>query len=269
FTLYGRARGAFKDPNVLGAFLSATVVMAAHLCFISRGLVRACYALAVALILIGLLLSFSRSAWLTAFAAAALYAYLVVLVEPTNRRRLWFLSLIVMGALTAIVLLVGALQISGVGSLLSERATFSQSHDAGPEGRFGGQLKALQLIFEYPLGIGALEFRPRYHHEEPHNVFLSMFLNAGWPGGLIFTALLLGTAVYAFRSVTRPSPWQDLFIVFYAGYIATLIGGLVVDSDHWRHLFIFMGLVWGFSLAPRRQALLPAGLPHSVRGPSA
>ncbi|MEL7544069.1 MAG: O-antigen ligase family protein [Pseudomonadota bacterium] len=250
FTLYGRARGGFKDPNVLGAFLAATLVVALHFTLHRRGAARAWYGASCVIIVFALLLSFSRSAWLTSFAAIAMYLYLSILVAPSNKHRMTLMLMAGGGALICVVMLLGALQFSAVSSLLAERATFSQSHDIGPEGRFGGMTKAVQVIIQSPLGIGSLEFRPRFHHEEPHNVWLSMFLNTGWAGGLLFFLLTIGTAIYGFRRLTQPSPDQQLFVVFYAGYIATLMGGLVVDTDHWRHLFILMGVVTGFSLAP-------------------
>ncbi|MEO0618415.1 MAG: O-antigen ligase family protein [Pseudomonadota bacterium] len=257
FTLYGRARGGFKDPNVLGAFLSATIVIALHFSLHARGAVRAWYVTGFVIIILALLLTFSRSAWLTSFAAIAMYLYLSILVAPSNKRRMTLLAMTGGGGLLCVVLLLGALQFSSVSELLAERATLSQSHDVGPEGRFGGMTKAMQVIIQSPLGIGSLEFRPRFHHEEPHNVWLAMFLNTGWAGGLIYFLLTIGTAIYGFRRLTKPSPMQDLFVVFFAGYVATLIGGLVVDSDHWRHFFILSGVVTGFSLAPTGPLTIP------------
>jgi len=257
-TLHDRARGPFKDPNVLGAFLTPTFVMALHMCIHANGKRFALAGVALALISIALLLSFSRSAWLTTFAATVIYFYLCILVAPSNRRRVRLMLMTVAGGAVAFVVLLGALQFQSVQSLVAERATLSQTHDIGPEGRFGGQVKALRLILRAPLGIGSLEFRPRYHHEEPHNVWLAMFMNAGWIGGIVFLFLTVGTAVAGFRHIASPSPHQELYVVFYAGFIGTLMGGLVVDTDHWRHFFLLMGTVWGFMLAPPQSHL---GLP--------
>lgn len=247
-TLHGRASGTFKDPNVLGAFLTPTFVMALHYTITGTGRTRVWCLAALTVISVALLLSFSRSAWLTTFAATVLYMYLSVLIAPTNRGRVRLIILCASGVILTAVVLIGALQFKSVSSLLSERATLSQTHDTGPEGRFGGQLKAVRLILTAPLGIGSLEFRPRYHHEEPHNVWLAMFMNTGWLGGIAFTLLTIGTAIYGFRQVTQPSPVQQLYVAFYAGYIGTLMGGLVVDSDHWRHFYLLMGVLWGVML---------------------
>jgi len=80
---------------------------------------------------------------------------------------------------------------------MSERATFEQSYDVGPEGRFGGQKEAAELVMMHPLGTGALEFARVYHNEDVHEVYFNMYLNTGWVGGalylfLVFTTLVLG-----------------------------------------------------------------------------
>ena len=68
--------------------------------------------------------------------------------------------------------------------LMQERASLTQGYDEGPEGRFGGQQKAVRLILDNPFGIGTHTFREKHHHEEVHNVYLTMFHYAGWIGGL-------------------------------------------------------------------------------------
>src|SRR6185295_19537415 len=109
--------------------------------------------------------------------AVAIYGVLHLLTARRTRVRLKFASLTAaaMSAVAAVVLI--ALQVDEVAGLLEERAAWTQSYDEGPEGRFGGQQKAAGLILQHPLGIGAQQFVPRYHHEEPHNVYLAMLLN--------------------------------------------------------------------------------------------
>src|SRR5262249_4401799 len=190
-TRYGRATGLFKDPNVFGPFLVPALVYA--LSRITGAPLRKSIPLLVLMLVIGLaiLLSFSRGAWFNMAAATVICGVLYILTVRGNRARLRFAVLAALGiaALSALVLV--ALQFDAVSGLASERASLDQRYDEGPEGRFGGQQKAARLILEHPLGIGAQQFVPLYHHEEPHNVYLAMFLNAGWTGGLIFLVLLL------------------------------------------------------------------------------
>ena len=122
-----------------------------------------------------------------------------------------------------------------------------QSYDSGPEGRFGGQQKARRLIVENPLGIGTHTFRERHHHEEPHNVFLSMFLNAGWLGGLLYTLVVVATAAIGLAGAFEKGPLQIPRLIAASAFTAIGFEGLVIDSDHWRHFFLLMALVWGLA----------------------
>ena len=161
-------------------------------------------------------------------------------------------------------------------------------YDSGTEGRFGGQQKAIGLITENPLGLGALEFGERYHPEEVHNVYLSMLLNAGWLGGGIYWILVALTAVLGFRHALKATPTQPLFLIVYAAFMANAGEGIIIDSDHWRHFYLLAAMVWDLmsartfaqpliettlaALSPRRPARLrpasPVAAPRGRRAPS-
>src|SRR5262249_11245400 len=129
--------------------------------------------------------------------------------------------------------------------LLEQRSTLQMEYDTGTEGRFGGQQKAIGLIAENPLGLGALEFGERYHPEEVHNVYLSIVLNAGWLGGGIYWILVALTAVLGFRDALKATPTQSLFLIVYAAFISNALEGVIIDSDHWRHFYLLAAMVWG------------------------
>jgi len=90
---------------------------------------------------------------------------------------------------------------------------------------------------------------PQYHHEEPHNVYITMFLNAGWVGGLAFLALVGMTSVWGLRHAFVRSATQPLFLVVYACFVANVLEGAIIDLDHWRHFYLLMALVWGLMLS--------------------
>jgi hypothetical protein len=138
-----------------------------------------------------------------------------------------------------------------ISDLFEERASLAQSYDVGPDGRFGGQEKARGLIVENPLGIGALTFARAYHNEDVHNVYLSMFLNAGWLGGFLYLTISALTVIYGLRHAFRRTASQPYFLVAYATLAAIIFEGLIIDTDHWRHYYLLMGLVWGLMIADR------------------
>ena len=260
FTEYGRARGTFKDANVLGAFLVPALVYAFH-SVMTRGTLRAWPAmLAMPLLLFGTLLTFSRGAWINLVVALGLYAFFTFGTAGTNRQRLKLIIAVVLSACLALGVLAAANSIPQVADLMGERSSFEQSYDVGPEGRFGGQLKAIGLILSHPLGLGALEFHEHYHHEDVHEVYLSMFLNAGWIGGVAYFVLVLLTMGLGLKSVVADRGRDGLSAVLAASFIAMAFEGIVIDTDHWRHFFLLMAVVWGIALAPQARA-------RSVNGP--
>ncbi|HRN83474.1 MAG TPA: O-antigen ligase family protein [Hyphomicrobium sp.] len=245
FTNHGRARGTFKDPNVFGAALAPAIVYTAWI-VLRFPLRQAAIAAAVSFpLMLALLLSFSRGAWISAAFSLLIAVWLSVV---TTRRRRDHVRLVAVGTLGTLVLalaLANTLRHESISSLLSERASFDQSYDSGPEGRFGGQAKAVGLILENPFGIGTHTFRDSYHEEEPHNVYLSQFLNAGWIGGMLYVISVLGTLAAGLYAARRRTVLQGPLIIATAAFAGVVLEGLVIDTDHWRHFFLQMALIWG------------------------
>ena len=247
FTNYDRARGTFKDPNVYGAAIAPAVVSVVWVMLRGRPM-HALIAAAVALpLIIGLLVSFSRGAWIsTAFSLFILIA--IVLFRSrraTDFNRFGKVSII--GATGLMCALALASQLDQVRNLLGQRANLDQSYDVGPNGRFGGQEKARALIVENPFGIGTHTFRDTYHHEEPHNVYLTTFLNAGWLGGMIYILGVAATLYLGFRTALQRTRLQGPAVIAFASFAGLAFEGFVIDSDHWRHFFLFAGLIWGLA----------------------
>ncbi len=215
-TRYDRAAALFKDPNVYGPFLIPGLLTALHL-WLSRPLARGLLPLlAAGLFIAGILFSFSRGAWAGAAVALALYCYLYLLSSTRNIERLKLAGLVLFGAVAVGLVIAAALQSEGVARLLEERAALTQPYDEGPTGRFGGQLKAVDVVLDNPLGIGSHQFAPYFHHEEAHNVYLSMLMNAGWPGGLLYLALCVLTLAMGFKHALKATRTRALFLIVYS-----------------------------------------------------
>lgn len=251
FTNYGRARGTFKDPNVFGAALAPAIVYVVWVA-LRLPMRKAMLAAAICLPLcLGLLLSFSRGAWASAAFSLLLAVWLSMV---TTRRAADVRRFVIMSALGTVALVAaigGAIQTEAVRDLFAERASLDQSYDEGPEGRFGGQAKAIQLILENPLGIGTHTFRDTYHSEEAHNVYLSQYLNAGWVGGTLYVASVLVTLGAGISALGRRTALQGPLVIATAAFAGVAFEGFIVDTDHWRHFFVLMALVWGLIDAGR------------------
>ena len=65
-----------------------------------------------------------------------------------------------------------------------------------------------------------------------------------------------------FRFLLRDRPWQVYLMLAYITLVGHTIIGAVIDTDHWRHFYLLMGIVWGcIALEMRWQA----GLRDSAR----
>ncbi|MFM9846321.1 MAG: O-antigen ligase family protein [Hyphomicrobiaceae bacterium] len=245
FTLFGRAAGTFKDPNVFGAFLVPAVLFVLHL-VLTRPLSRSAGPLAAGLVLaLALLLSFSRGAWLNLAVAAAAFIYLHLVKAASPLLRLRLAAILLLTGLIAALAVTATLQTDAVSSLFAVRAELVQGYDSGPEGRFGGQEKAARLLLDAPLGIGAFQFSAAHHHEDVHNVYLNIFLNAGWVGGLSYTAIVALSLGLGFAHALKATPERPIFLVAYAALLGVVIEGWIIDTDHWRHFYLLLALVWG------------------------
>ena len=249
FTEFGRARGTFKDPNVLGAFLVPALLYAFNVVLTARLLRGSVWVLALPLLLLGTLLSVSRGAWLNLAVSLTVYSIFIFIIAATNWERLKLIIVMVMAGVCAVGVLAAAQSIPKVADIMGERATFEQSYDVGPEGRFGGQKKAAELVATHPLGIGALEFGRVYHHEDVHEVYLNMFLNTGWIGGTLYIFLVLATLVLGVQLVFRDRGGDGVSAVLVAAFFGMALEGAVIDTDHWRHFYLIMAMIWGLALS--------------------
>jgi O-antigen ligase len=245
FTNYGRARGTFKDPNVLGAALAPAIVFLVWV-VLRKPLRMAMLAAAVCLVLaIGLLIAFSRGAWVSTAFSVLLAAWLTLVTTRRTADFRRFAAVAALGTIALAATLTAALQLDAVHELFEERASLDQSYDEGPDGRFGGQAKARALILEHPFGIGTHTFRDTYHPEEAHNVYLTQFLNAGWLGGIFYIISVFGTLAAGLYAIRRRTALQGPLIVATASFAGVVFEGFIIDTDHWRHFFILMALIWG------------------------
>jgi len=251
FTLYGRAAGTFKDPNVFGAFL----VLPALFCLqsvVSDGLGRALRStVLLGIITLALLLAFSRAAWGLLALTAAFMLLLMTLTSETYRQR----SRIIMMAIAAVVavalVLVILLQFDFIRDMFQQRASFDQQYDEGRFGRFGRHLLGAQMALDLPLGIGPLQFS-KFFPEDTHNSYLNAFMSGGWISGIFYPALVFTTAFIGFRYIFVRTPWQRPYLAVFSAYLGTVGEAFIIDTDHWRHFWLMLGLMWGLFVATQR-----------------
>ncbi len=248
-----RVTSVYGNPNNLGLYLGRVWPLAAALAVIEwrvgvrKGLASA-YALGAALCLGGILVSFSRGAWLGAAVA------LLVLVFPWIRRRFqsWMLlCLFVCGAtLAGVCALMLLLRGTLAGGSASVRLLFWR--------------EALALIEQHPFGLGLDQYY--YYHNPvfgrslidpvlanmqdrtahgPHSLVFELWLNLG-PLGLLAVGWLVARAFQRVRVVLAIEPATPAGFLAQgaiAALAAALAHGLVDTFYFWPDLAIAFWLL--------------------------
>lgn len=244
FTRYGRAMGAFQDPNVFGPFLMLPLAWLVH--GVLTGNLRALplRLIPILILTLAIFLSFSRAAWGMAFLIIAGLALLLFIRNPSPLFRMRIIVLAVAAILIALIAIVIVLQIPSVAELFKSRAQLVQDYDNAQFGRFARHWYGLLMSIDHPLGIGPLEFGPIFG-EDTHNVWLKAALDYGWIGFIGYLTLTMLTLGLGLRILFRERPWQPYLLCAYLAYVAHVIVGNVIDTDHWRHFYLLVGIIWG------------------------
>ena len=161
----------------------------------------------IAITVAGLVLSGSRGP-VVALAAAALLSASILGVNSVSGRRAWFTLLGVGGAgLAAITWLSSSYHF--VGRRMLRLLTGDWQSTELTRMRIWSETGS--TILENPLGLGWGKFSETvrvFHNNEilafyPHNIFLEVFVEAGWPAGLFFTCLVCWLLISTFRRTSR------------------------------------------------------------------
>jgi hypothetical protein len=247
FTWAGRVRSTFKDPNVFGPFLVLPLL------FLIQDMVTRRIQLwklgATLIMMAGILFSFSRGAWFNFAVAICTLLAMIFLTAPSRGARMRPIVLAIVSAVGLALLLGALLTVPSVRDMLLERAQLTQSYDVGEGGRFGLQGVALGLLLDKPFGLGPFEFSRIYGGTQQHNVYLQAFMVYGWAGGISYFMLILSTLFVGFRNALTRTPWQPYLIAGYSAFVGIAVESFIIDSDHWRHFFLILGMVWGLSAA--------------------
>ena len=248
FSRYGRASGTFKDPNVLGSYLIMGAVYYVQTLVLGRTRHVVATGAALLVVVAGIFLSFSRGSWGAFLVATLLSVALAYLTsaEPRLRRRIVLMTLLATGV-AALVLLV-LLALPDTRDFFLQRAALEQDYDEGVTGRFGNQIRSIPMLLDRVNGFGPLRFRLIFGLE-PHNSYVNAFASYGWLGGFAFLTLVGLTTYIGFRIAWVPSPYRRAAQVYWPSLMVFLLQGFQIDIDHWRHVFLMLGAVWGIETA--------------------
>lgn len=251
----GRMQSTFKDPNVFGPFLILPIL------FLMDRLLRVGLSLRVAIplmiLLAALFLSFSRGAWGHFLFSVTLMLLLMFITSESPGFRVRLIGCSVIAIAGAAMLLAVLLSLDGVSEMFRERASLLQHYDAGHGGRFGRQVEGLGPLLEAPFGFGPMQFA-KLLGQDPHNVYINAFASYGWIGGITYVTMVVTTLVFGFRAVFVRTPWQPYLILALSTFTGTVLEGFIIDTDHWRHFYLLLGIIWGMIVLTSRVRANPA-----------
>jgi hypothetical protein len=217
-TLYERARGTFKDPNVFGAFLILPSLFALQSVVSDNFRKSFRSTIALGILALAILLAFSRAAWGRLAITSGFMLALMVLTSRSRAQRSRIIAMSVVAAIIVVMLTAVLLSFDQIGEMFRQRASLDQSYDEGRFGRFGRHILGAVMALDLPFGIGPLQFR-NYFPEDTHNSYLNAFMSGGWIAGVCYPALVFITVIMGFRHVFVRVPWQRTYLAIFAAFL--------------------------------------------------
>jgi O-antigen ligase len=249
----GRMLGLFKDPNVYGAYLVGPAVWAAaRLVTLERGR-RLPWLITLLACGAGVLLSYSRGAWISMAVALLVFFVLRMVAYGSPRARVMTLLMVPVAAVLLTVALDRLASVDAVQNMLDQRLGM-QGYDVD---RFATQREALETAAELPLGLGPGQSEG-YFTRATHNTYIHSLVETGYLGGLTFTLILIVSQLRAsWMALDARDPKLQTAMAVVAGCMAAIcVESMVIDSIHWRHLWILAAMAWTPGVRGRAKAAL-------------
>ncbi len=233
-----RARAFFADPNVFGPFLVPAALILLEETLSPRLLRtnRLVKLVLLSVVSLGVLLSYSRAAWLNYAVGIVVMLLVFALRRGGGRKALLLLTVL----FSATVFVSAAVELTGSRAYLEQRAHF-QSYDVE---RFGAQRSGLEFAEEYPLGIGPGQFEVA-SPVAAHSTYIRVLAEEGVLGFVVVLALLLVTLLMASRNAIAGRDTYGLGSAALLGaWCGILAMSAFVDTLHFRMLWVVAALIW-------------------------
>ena len=228
-----RSVGFFKDPNVYGPFGVVAALWVADQVVRGKWSFNRTAPLLFIMTVLGAaaVLSLSRGAWLNMALAGGLY--FVLMLRGSGRAH--FSRFLTLGIA---VLVVGVLvfQFLGLGDAVASRS----GYHAYDEERFDTQWRGLLAGLSYPFGVGPGGW------PTAHSLYAKTLAEHGVLG-VTALAVLIGALVVPLAQRALQEPAANTVLpaaLLLALIVGQLANSFVIDTIHWRHFWMLLGLAW-------------------------
>ena len=270
--------GFMTNRNLFGSAQALLLPFALYTFYAGSRSWKITAGISVIVIIISLLFSQTRSAWLSGIAILVIAAILVIVFVPALRKKWSLFTLIVVGVTAAIVsILILTDKESSFAKTVTERAaSLVVTSSPGSEAdltiseRLKMWKKTMSMIGDHPLtGVGAGNWKvvvPSYGLDSTvfakgfyapdrvHNTYLQMAAETGIPGAVFYFAMWLIIAFTGFKLIrkTNNENKKILAILMLAGLAAvavdTLFSFAIERIEHSVYMLLMGGIILGLYL---------------------
>ena len=235
-----RVRSTFKDANVFGPFLVAAMVLILTDIIVKKR-IKLWQIVCLGLQTSGILLSFSRGAFLAAFvsvfATFALFFWMPAYRKSTTRV-LWMMVPVAMLVSAAMFVLLASTNLM---DFFLQRFSY-QSYD---DIRFLNQQDILHTVTEVPVGIGPGQWNFDWYLHDVHSLFLRTWVEHGLLALVGLLCLIFAWFGDAWKGIRRGGPNAHYIVACVAIVLGVLSNSASIDTVHWRHFVLFAAIGTG------------------------
>ena len=70
-------------------------------------------------------------------------------------------------------------------------------------------------------------------------------MDYGWLGFASWAIMIGWTIAGRLPLLFRDRPWQPYLLCAYVVFVGHVFLGTIIDTDHWRHFYLLLGMIWG------------------------
>lgn len=242
FLKYDRAVALFKDPNVFGPFLVPIALYSIHKIENVKNIYKKLFWIIIFHVIVGgILLSFSRAAWLNLFISLFIYfmVRLFILTKKDIYIRKKILTVIFMLTVLTSIMLSCLFYIQSFENIFNSRLGF-QSYD---KDRFSTQMLALNIFLKNVFGISPGHSEIVLQHAT-HNTFLRVLVENGIIGFIGYILLLLFTIKKGVNLLFTEHHFSQIYLIIISSLVGIIINSFFIDTLHWRHFWVLLAIPW-------------------------